>query len=72
MWVCSWSCWDAILTEILGKINETGELKATFYESNRMTSDPTTEIESVIAMKWVIWVMSSNLWIFNQYCLNGI
>lgn len=28
-------------------------VKATFYESNRMTSDPTTEIESVIAMKWV-------------------
>ena len=26
-------------------------VKVTFYESNRMTSDPTTEIESVIAMK---------------------
>lgn len=26
-------------------------VKATFSESNRMTSDPTTEIESVIAMK---------------------
>lgn len=26
-------------------------VKATFFESNRMTSDPTTEIESVIAMK---------------------
>ena len=26
-------------------------VKATFYESNRMKSDPPTEIESVIAMK---------------------